>query len=328
MRGLLPASTLTNLGITGNGRAFEYLLAKMYSSNLYEIKSISDKLYNELSHTIYSFINRIKSEHGKQLQNYMKNTKENLFQITKKYLDDIVIDSNPDLVKLIDYESNIESEIKVVSSIIYENSSGQSLTKIREYVKNNLSEVDRHNILDAYVKFRDNRRHRPGRAYEMVDYTFEFFTNFGMFRDLHRHRILTMERQQLSTKHGYDIPEEVIEAGILQDFKDCMYKSDEAYKLISKTMPNEAQYVVNFAYRYPYFVKINLREACHMIELRTLPQGHPDYRFACQEVYKNIKKVHPFLATGIKYVDENRYKLERLSSEKNIERKRRELKKN
>ena len=43
--------------------------------------------------------------------------------------------------------------------------------------------------------------------------------------------------------------------------------------MISKKYPTEAQYVVNFEYRNPHFVKLNLREDCHMIELRTVPQG-------------------------------------------------------
>ena len=95
-----------------------------------------------------------------------------------------------------------------------------------------------------------------------------------MFRDLHRHRLLTIERQLLSTKHGYDIPQEIIELGISEEFKDCMYECNDVYEILSNRMPEQAQYVVNFAFRYPYFLKINLREACHMIELRTLPQGH------------------------------------------------------
>jgi thymidylate synthase ThyX len=156
----------------------------------------------------------------------------------------------------------------------------------------------------------------------MIEYTFEMLTNFGIFRDLHRHRILTLERQLLSTRHGYDVPKEISELGILGDFKDCMYKSNEVFQILVKNYPEESQYVVNFAYKYPYFIKLNLREAAHMIELRTLPQGHPDYRYVCQEVFKKIKNIHPFLSQGIKFVDLNDYSLERLSSEKNIEKKR------
>jgi thymidylate synthase ThyX len=156
----------------------------------------------------------------------------------------------------------------------------------------------------------------------MVDYTFELFANFGMFRDLHRHRVLTMERQLLSTKHGYDLPGELVKAGLDKDFKECMYASKAAHEAISVSMPEEAQYVVNFAYRYPFFMKLNLREACHMIELRTVPQGHPDYRAICQKLYSEIKRVHPRLSQGVKFADMNNYELERFDSEKKTERKR------
>jgi hypothetical protein len=214
--------------------------------------------------------------------------------------------------------------VKVVSAILYEHAQGQSLEAITQYTRS-MTPQERHKIIQEYTKFRTNRRHRPGRAFEMIEYTFELFTNFGMFRDMHRHRILTLERQLLSTRHGYDIPSEVIELGIDKDYRDCMYKSNEAYKNISKNMPDEAQYVVNFAYRYPYFIRLNLREACHLIELRTVPQGHSDYRNICQNMFEQIKHIHPVFADGMKFVDLKTYNLERLNAEKNSEKKKMEL---
>jgi thymidylate synthase ThyX len=324
LRGILPASTLTNMGITGNGRAFEYLLTKMYSSSLYEMNNLADQLYEELNSTISSFVNRVKNNHGKSMQNYIKETKNTISEFTRLHLSNIIPDQDPDYVNLLYFENNLEAEIRIASAILYEQAQGHSLTQITNYVKS-LSKDERHKVINIYTSLRRNRRQRPGRAFEMTDYTFEMFTNFGMFRDLHRHRILTLERQLLSTKHGYDIPTEIIDIGIVKDFKDCMYKSDEVYKNLVKEYPEEAQYVVNFAYRYPYFMKLNLREATHMIELRTLPQGHPDYRYVCQEMFNKIKIVHPILSTGIKFVDLNKYKLERLSSEKKIEKKRKNI---
>ena len=321
LRGLLPASTLTNLGITGNGRAFEYLLSTMYSSNLDEVKKLADKLHIELSLVIPSFIRRANDKYGKSLQSYLANTRSAISELAQHHIKSIERNENTQPVKLLSFEDNFEAEVKIVSAILYEQAEGQSLENIIKYTKSIASE-DRHNIIQAYTKFRTNRRHRPGRAFEMVEYTFEMFTNFGMFRDMHRHRILTLERQLLSTRHGYDIPVEVIDLDITKDYKDCMYKSNEVYEIISKNMPEEAQYVVNFAYRYPYFIKVNLREVCHLIELRTIPQGHPDYRNICQKMFGQIKLVHPLLADGMKFVDLEKYELERLSAEKNTEKKR------
>ena len=324
LRGLLPASTLTNLGITGNGRAFEYLLSTMFASNLKEIKMLASQLHSELNLVIPAFIRRANDKYGQALQAYLTDTKSALSELAHYYIKNIKADKNPHSVKLLSYEDNCEAEIKVASAILYEQASGQSLEKITQYIRSIPAE-DRHKIIQIYTKLRANRRHRPGRAFEMVEYTFEMFTNFGMFRDLHRHRILTMERQLLSTRHGYDIPAEIINLGIAKDFKDCMYKCNEIYEMISKKYPTEAQYVVNFAYKYPYFIKLNLREACHMIELRTVPQGHPDYRKVCQRMYTQIRRVHPILAKGIKFVDLRKYELERFYAEKNVEKKRRRL---
>lgn len=321
LRGLLPASTMTNVGITGNGRAFEYLLTLMYGSKLREIQSIADQLFSELNTVIPSFIRRANDKYGQALQEYIANTKNSINELSHKYLSDLAAEDNPEKVKLINYEEGIGAEIKVASAILYEQAQGQSLHRIIEYVKTMLAE-DRRTIIKKYTDFRMNRRHRPGRAFEMVDYTFELFTNFGMFRDLHRHRILTMERQLLSTKHGYDLPPELREADLAKDFEECMYQSRSVYEEIAKTMPEQAQYVVNFAYRYPYFIKINLREACHMIELRTVPQGHPDYRGVCQEMYRQIEDVHPTFAKGIKFADLKPYQLERFDMEKRTEKKR------
>ncbi|HZD82325.1 MAG TPA: FAD-dependent thymidylate synthase [Nitrososphaeraceae archaeon] len=324
LRGLLPASTLTNLGITGNGRAFEYLLSTMLASNLNEIKKMADQLHTELKVVIPTFVKRANDKHGKTLQSYLVDTRNAISELARYYIKHIKVEENPQSVKLLNFEDNSESEIKVASAILYEYAEGQSLEMITQYIRSIMPE-DRQKIIQTYTKFRTNRRDRPGRAFEIVEYTFEMFTNFGMFRDLHRHRILTMERQLLSTKHGYDIPAEIIDLDIAKDYKDCMYNCKEVYEIISKKMPEAAQYIVNFAYRYPYFIKVNLREACHIIELRTVPQGHPDYRYACQKMFSQIKQVHPILADGMKFVDLNRYELERLDAEKNAEKKRLEL---
>jgi thymidylate synthase ThyX len=324
LRSILPASTLTNLGITGNGRAFEYLLSTMFASDLAEIKLLAGQLYAELDIIIPAFIKRANDKYGQSLQRYIMDTKKAISVIAQQSLTGIEIDSSPQKVKLLNYEDNFEAEVKVASAILYDSAVGHSLEKIIHYIKS-APEQERHEVIQTFTKFRNNRRQRPGRAFEMTQYTFELFTNFGMFRDLHRHRILTMERQLLSTKHGYDIPPEIYGLDILKDFKDCMYKSHEVYEMIVKKKPEEAQYVVNFAYKYPYFMQINLREACHMIELRTIPQGHPDYRTVCQEIFRQIKEVHPILASGIKFVDLNTYELERFGAEKNMDKKKRGL---
>ena len=323
LRGLLPASTLTNLGITGNGRAFEYLLTILFSSNLQEERDLASKIKRELDFTIKSFVSRSDDKYGKALQGYFKRTKSTASKLAKKHIKG-KIPKNA-ITKLVEYESESKAINSVIAGVLYEQSPSIPYHTILSNLKK-MSMAKKSQIINEFVKIRKNRRHRPPRAFEMVGYTFDLINNFGMFRDFHRHRALTLERQFLTTDHGYSIPKEMKILGIEKDFKDCMYKTKEVFDKIRKTYPEQAQHVVNFAYNYPYFMHFNLREACHLIELRTVPQGHKDYRKVAQDMFKQINRVHPKLSKIIKYVDLKEYELERFESEKRTEEKRKKLK--
>src|SRR5574337_154403 len=322
LRGILPASTLTNVGITGNGRAFEYLLTILYSSNLKEENILAEKIQRELNTTIRSFVRRADDMHGKALQKYLSDIKVKSRALGKKYLKSKK--GSGHLADLVDYEQEKKAEEKIISAILYEQADGTSYREIVSQVKK-IKTLERKKIIKTLAGLRQNRRQRPPRAFEMTEYTFDFLTNFGMFRDFHRHRVLTLERQLLAANHGYFMPNEIKQLGIKKDFDDCMYKSKEVWDAMKTKMPEQSQYVVNFAYNYPYFMKLNLREAAHLIELRTVPQGHQDYRKAAQEMFKAIKKVHPNLSNIIKFADMKSYSLERLEAEKRIEEKRKRL---
>ena len=320
LRGLLPASTLTNVGITGNGRAFEYLLTVLASSELDEEKKLASKIKKELETTIKSFVKRSDGKYGKAFQKYLRDVKDTSRSITLKE-----IKSNPTIgafTKLTDYESEKQALDKIITSIMYEQSPSTSYQNIMKQVKKIPTER-KIEIIQAFTKIRSNKRHRPSRAFENTYYTFDLCNNFGMFRDLHRHRALTLERQMLTTDHGYTLPKEIKTLGIEKDFKECMNNTKSTFEKIRKKFPEQGQYVVNFAYNYPYFMKLNLREACHLIELRTIPQGHIDYRRVAQEMYKQINKVHPNLSKIMKFVDLKEYELERFEAEKRTEEKRR-----
>jgi thymidylate synthase ThyX len=323
LRGLLPASTLTNLGITGNGRAFEYLLTILFSSNLQEERDLASKIKRELDFTIKSFVSRSDDKYGKALQGYFKQTKSTASKLAKKHIKGKVPKNA--ITKLVEYESESKAINSVIAGVLYEQSPSIPYHTILSNLKK-MSMAKKSQIINEFVKIRKNRRHRPPRAFEMVGYTFDLINNFGMFRDFHRHRALTLERQFLTTDHGYSIPKEMKILGIEKDFKDCMYKTKEVFDKIRKTYPEQAQHVVNFAYNYPYFMHFNLREACHLIELRTVPQGHKDYRKVAQDMFKQINRVHPKLSKIIKYVDLKEYELERFESEKRTEEKRKKLK--
>jgi len=290
LRGLLPAATLTNVGITGNGRAFEYLLTILFSSNLAEERKLAVKIKKELDSTIKSFVMRSDDKYGKILQKYLQSIKKTASNFTKNYAKAEMPKNS--FTKLVNYEAEAKCLDSVITALLYEQSPSISYQKILQNVKN-MKSSKKNQIINSFANLRKNRRHRPPRAFELVSYTFDLLNNFGMFRDFHRHRALTLERQLLTTDHGFSIPKEIAILGIEKDFKDCMYKSKEVFDVIRKKYPDQAQYVVNFGFNYPYFMHLNLREACHLIELRTVPQGHIDYRRVAQAMFNEIKKVHP-----------------------------------
>ena len=322
LRSLLPASTLTNVGITGNGRAFEYLLSIMFGSSLIEERKLASQMKNELDITIKSFVRRSNDKYGKILQKYLNDIKNNSTKLSELYANGKPAKGS--FVKLVSYEKEPDAVNNIISALIYEQSPSIEFSQIKNNVKK-ISKKEKTKIINEYARIRKNRRHRPSRAFELTDYTFDLLTNYGMFRDFHRHRALTLERQLLTTDHNYHTPNEIMELGIKKEFSECMNNTKNVFKMIRKKQPEQAQYVVNFAYNYPYFMKLNLREATHLIELRTVPQGHIDYRKIAQKMYKLIEQKHPILSKILKYVDMNQYELERFESEKRTEEKRKKI---
>ena len=319
LRGLLPASTLTNVGITGNGRAFEYLLTVLGSSNLKEETDLATSIKKELEVSIKSFVKRADDKYGIALKRYQRDLKAKTKDIMTSKKIGLQKNSKRDdtgqYTKLVDYEPEKKAMNKIVTSILYEQADGMSYNDIQKQVRK-IPDEQKTQVIAEFASLRSNRRHRPPRAFENVYYTFDLRNNFGMFRDLHRHRALTLQRQLLTTDHGYTIPDEVSMLGMQGDYRDCMENTRDAFEQIRSKHPEQAQYVVNFGYNYPYFMKFNLREACHLIELRTIPQGHADYRKVAQQIFQEMVNVHPNLSKIIRYADMKDYDLERFESEK------------
>jgi len=317
LRSYLPAATLTNVGIFGVGQAFEYLLSKMYSHELSEAKDLATAMHGEINQLIPSFVKRA------QMNDYLVSTSAAAKALAAHMMPSAPTDAS-DSVALIDYDRNAEE--KIVAAILYPHVR-HPLQQLRQIVVR-MSAEERHKILVEYFAKRRHRRDKPGRAFENVYYTFDILGNLGLYRDLHRHRILTQERQDFTTVHGYDTPPEIDEAGFKPDFDGCIEEAAKLYQKIHRDLPREAQYAVPFAYRIRWYMKMNLREAVHMCELRTMPQGHPDYRFICQEIWRKIQEVHPALAECGKFIDWKKYRLGRLQSEMRTEFKRSAMQQN
>jgi thymidylate synthase ThyX len=292
----------------GVGQAFEYLISKFYSHELSEAKELGSAIHGELNQLIPSFVKRAQ---GNDYLAYTWTTAKQIAAVSVKVL--TPRPSEP--VTLIDYDDKAEE--KIIAAILYAHSR-HPLEQLRQLVAA-MRQDQRQQILGEYFSKRRHRRDKLGRAFENVYYTFDILGNLGLYRDLHRHRILTQERQDFTTVHGYDTPPEIDEAGFKAEFDHCTKRTAELYEEIYRDLPSEAQYVVPFAYKIRWYMKMNLREAVHMCELRTMPQGHPDYRFICQEMWRKIQEVHPTLAESGRFMDWQKYRLGRLQSEMRTE---------
>lgn len=316
LRGLLPMATLTNVGLFGNGRAFEYLLVKLASSTHAELRAIGGEMQAELDKIIPSFVKRAKSDRGAEYAQYLADNSHRIKTRAQNLKFNHLQDSTPDShARLVDWDK--DAEAKTVTAILYPHTDS-SWDEVADYV-NTLNDAEKSEIINNYVGERKSRFHRPGRAFEEVYYTFDILADLGAYRDLHRHRVCTQERQSYTVDCGYVVPNELVEAGLAATYTQALETAATAFYTIAQDLPIAAQYLVPFAYRVRWRIKLNLREAYHFIELRSGRQGHPGYREVAQEMYRQIQAIHPNLAAGMYFVDLNDYHLERLAAEQKLD---------
>jgi thymidylate synthase ThyX len=320
LRGMLPAATQSNVGIFGTGQAFEMLLLRMRANPLAEVRECADRMLEELRKVIPAFLTRVdQPDRGGRWSEYFSGIRKELDDVA---LDLAAVEPEPrDEVTLTDFDA--EGETKVIAAALYGFSDlpdDQLLDIARR-----LSPDERLSILRSYVGERTNRRHRPGRAFERTSYRFDVLTDYGAFRDLQRHRLLTLEWQPLTPRHGFVQPEALVEAGALDDWNRVMDRSATLYeRMVGAGLTAVAPYAVAMAYRIRFYMDMNAREAMHVLELRTAPQGHPAYRRVCQQMHTLIaeRAGHRALAEAMKFVDHSEVELERLGSERVLEQKR------
>jgi thymidylate synthase ThyX len=321
LRGMLPAATQSNVGIYGTGQAYESLLLRMRAHPLEEVRQCGDQMLVELRKLVPAFLTRVdQPERGGRWSQYLASTRDATASVAAALLADV--DAEPrEEVTLTDFDP--DGEIKIVAAALYavtDLPDDQLLALARR-----MTPAERVSVLDAAIGQRGNRRHRPGRAFERTAYRFDILTDYGAFRDLQRHRLLTLEWQPLSTRHGYSEPDALREAGVLDGWTRVMDASSDLYEALrSAGLEAAAPYAVAMAYRVRFYMEMNAREAMHVIELRTAPQGHPAYRRVCQQMHDLIARRagHTAIAAAMKFADHSEVELERLKAERELERKR------
>jgi thymidylate synthase ThyX len=332
LRGLLPSASLSNVGIYGTGQSYEMLLLRMRAHPLPEARHYADLMLTELRKVIPSFLQRVdRPDRGGAWSSYLEDTRRSTAELVEQLFPDLVAPVGAGVsgpagvpsVTLLDFDP--DGEAKVVTAVC------ASLTdrpeeEVRRRV-DRLGTEERRALLRAYVGERSNRRHRPGRAFERTAYRFEVVTDYGAFRDLQRHRMLTIEWQPLGVHLGYDVPEVVAAAGLEDRYVGSLERSRRLAEDLGPVFPEESAYAVALAFRIRYSMQMNAREAMHLVELRSGPQGHPSYRWVAHQMHRLIAEQagHRLLAEAMSHVDFAVEDLGRLDAERRAEGKRNSL---
>jgi thymidylate synthase ThyX len=344
LRGLLPAASLSNIGLYGTGQSYEQLLLRMRAHPLPEARTYADMMLTELRKVIPSFLQRVDvAERGGEWTAYLASTRDATQRVVERLWPESSLDrsdfadsagssdsndssdstdsAEPE-VTLLDFDP--DGEDKVLAAACFSHlgcSERDAARRVRQ-----LSHDERVALLAAYVGDRRNRRHHPGRAFERTDYRFELVTDYGAFRDLQRHRMLTIEWQRLGISLGYDMPELVADAGLGDQYVEAIDRAEDLYRTLAPDFAEQAVYAVALAHRIRYVMQFNAREAMHLIELRSGSQGHPAYRRVAQQMHRAIaeRAGHRALADAMTFVDHGSTDLERLESERRSEQRRAE----
>lgn len=312
LRGLLPASTLTNMGVFGNGRFFENMIHKLSESNLAEMQDIGKRSFEELSKVIPSFVRRASPSHKthKSWADYHEGLQTEIRMMADQYADTPNTSTKPGAHLIY---ADPDGPRRVAAALLF--SSSPAGLKDLQTVSQELTADEISRILDAAAYGREARRHKSPRALEHAAFTFEIIGDFGSWRDLHRHRMLTQERQLLGCELGYYIPEEIVGTPLEAPYREAMEKGKKAWEQMALELPEEAQYVVPMAYNLRWYFHCNLRALQWLCELRSQAAGHPTYRHIAQEMAQEVIRRFPEFERFFKFVDYEGYKLGRLSQE-------------
>ncbi|MGH8883613.1 MAG: FAD-dependent thymidylate synthase [Egibacteraceae bacterium] len=314
LRGLLPAATVSNVGIFASGQSYEQLLLRLGGHELAEARAVGDLMLAELRRVIPSFLVRVdRPDRGGVWTEYLAARRVETRAVAQALLADVAPAPAPD-VQLVSWTPH--ADVELATGMLYPHSHLPE-SQLRDLVTRMTAE-ERASVVRAYAGDRRNRRHKPGRALERIVYRFDICSDYGAFRDLQRHRMLTVEWQDLSPRHGYDLPAEVTDAGVETTWHQTMARQAALWERLHPDLPRQAQYAVGLAWRIRYSIQLNARAAMQMLELRTTPQGHPSYRRICQRMHTLIAEHagHQTVADMMTFVDHSSAALERLDAER------------
>ncbi|MDO8265433.1 MAG: FAD-dependent thymidylate synthase [Candidatus Saccharibacteria bacterium] len=315
IRSVLPVSTKSTVGIFASGQALESLIMHLQSDELPEARETGQKLLNEGRKVLSTFLERAdKPERGGATIAYRANTYSNVKKLAEDMLP-ATHTNKAETVDLVDFWP--KNELDLVPDMLYEHSN-LSLREIKTAVDSWTYE-EKEKVFLNYMGERLNRRHKPGRAVEKAHYAWDLICDYGIFRDLQRHRMVDdLTWQDLTPRYGYDVPELVEEAGLTEQFQHCFDLSLKLHStLVSAGYEKEAQYATLLGHKMRWKIMYNARQAFHLHELRTTPHGHPGYRKLVREMHDKLTEKHPLLGAAMKFVNQDEDpELTRLAAER------------
>ncbi len=321
LRGLLPAATLSHVGIYASGQAYEQLIMRLMASPLPEARDLGTMILRELQTVMPSFVSRVdRPERGGEWIGYLAQRRENTEAwVSRMGLDRRDSAAEAPLVELVHVDGNEED---LLASCLFE-AAAVPETEIRARL-DVLDKSEKAALLEALIGDRQNRRYRPGRGFEALRYRFEIVSDYGGFRDLQRHRMLTCQWQRLTPDLGAGVPGEVREAGAGDEYERALEISRAEYERLRESgNPEAAPYALCLGYRIRYVLDLNAREAIHLVELRSGREGHPTYRAVAHAMHERISAVHPAVGAAMTHIDDTvEPRLERIMSEIRTQRKR------
>jgi thymidylate synthase ThyX len=316
LRGLLPASSLSHMGIYATGQTYEQLILHLLAHPLPEARSYGTMILDEVQRVVPSFVARVqRPDRGGAWIGYLEHrARAGERWATRLGLRDHHDDGDQPCpaVTLLEVQGD---EDDLLAALLFESAAG-SEQSIRQAIAG-LDDGERTELLVELVGERSNRRHRPGRGYEALRYRFEIVADYGAFRDLQRHRMLTVQWQTLGPELGAGVPEQVDLAGVGDEYRRALEMSHAEYdRLVELGLPSAAPYALCLGYRIRFILDLNAREAMQLIELRSGREGHPSYRAVAHEMYAQIAAVHPAVAATMTHVDfDTEPRLERILAE-------------
>jgi thymidylate synthase ThyX len=314
LRGLLPAASLSHMGIYASGQTYEQLILHLLAHPLPEARRYGQMILEAVQAVMPSFVTRVeRPDRGGEWISYLEGRERAADRWVRRLgLDrEAEPDAHPS-VRLLHVDGD---EDALLAALLFEAAGvGEEDTRIRLAA---LSGAERTELLADLIGVRANRRHRPGRGFEALRYRFEIVSDYGAFRDLQRHRMLTVQWQRLTPHLGAGVPEEVRAAGCGDIYRRALDVSQSEWRrLAGEGREREALYALCLGYRIRYVLDLNAREAMQLIELRSGREGHPSYRAVAHEMHRLVAQVHPTVAGAMTHVDtEAEPRLERILSE-------------